>query len=90
MGRELAEGYAEAASVFDRVSAAVGRDVRKLCWDADEEALRRTENAQVALYTVGLAAWEVLKAGLPEGAVEAAAGTAWGSTRLWRRRGSCR
>ncbi len=74
MGRELAEGHAEAASVFDRVSAALGQDVRRLCWESDEETLRRTENAQVALYTVGLAAWEVLKAGLPEGAVEAAAG----------------
>ena len=74
MGRELAEGYPEAAAVFDRVSAILSQDVRKLLWESDEEALRRTENAQVALYTVGLAAWEVLRAGLPEGAVEAAAG----------------
>lgn len=74
MGRELAESYPEAAAVFDRVSAALGQDLRKLCWESDEETLRQTQNAQVALYTVGLAAWETLKAGLPEGAVEAAAG----------------
>ncbi len=74
MGRELAEGCAEAADVFDRVSTALDRDVRRLCWETDEETLRRTENAQVALYTVSLAAWSVLRAGLPTGAVEAAAG----------------
>ncbi len=74
MGRELVEEHAEAAGVFDRVSQALGQDVRALCWESDEETLRRTENAQVALYTVSLAAWETLKAGLPVGAVEAAAG----------------
>ena len=74
MGKELAEAYPEAASVFDRVSTALGRDVRKLCWETDEETLRRTENAQVALYATSLAAWETLRAMLPVGAVEAAAG----------------
>lgn len=74
MGQELAEAYPEAATVFDRVTAALGQDVRKLCWETDEETLRRTQNAQVALYTVGLAAWETLRVGLPEGSVEAAAG----------------
>ena len=74
MGKELAEGHAEAAETFDRVSAALDKDVRTLCWSSDEETLRRTENAQVALYTVSLAAWHVLKAEIPEGVVTAAAG----------------
>lgn len=74
MGKELVEAYPEAAAVFDRVSAAVGKDVRALCWESDEETLRRTENAQLALYTTSVAAWAVLKSMLPEGAVEAAAG----------------
>ena len=74
MGRELAQGHAEAAEVFDRVSAALDRDVRALCWSSDEATLRRTENAQVALYAASLAAWHVLRSELPEGAVTAAAG----------------
>lgn len=74
MGKELAEGHPEAAGVFDRVSAALERDVRALCWATDEDTLRRTENAQVALYTTSLAAWGVLRAELPEGVVTAAAG----------------
>ena len=74
MGKELAEGHAEAAETFDRVSAALDKDVRALCWSSDEDTLRRTENAQVALYTTSLAAWGVLRAELPEGVVTAAAG----------------
>jgi len=74
MGKELVEAFPEAASVFDRVTAALGQDVRKLCWELDVDTLRQTQNAQVALYTASLAAWDVLKARLPEGAVQAAAG----------------
>lgn len=40
---------------FDCVSEALGRDVRALC-NADEETLRRTENAQICLFTCGVAA----------------------------------
>lgn len=74
MGQALVEEFPEAASVFDRVSQALGQDVRKTLWETDEDTLRQTQNAQVGLYTVGLAAWEVLKARVPEGTVEAAAG----------------
>lgn len=74
MGKDLVESFPEAVAAFDRVSAALGQDVRKLCWDLDADTLRQTENAQVALFTASVAAWEVLKARLPEGAVQAAAG----------------
>lgn len=62
MGRELVEGHSAARLVFERVSAAVGLDVAALCWESDEETLRQTQNAQLALFTCGLAAWEALKA----------------------------
>ncbi len=74
MGQVLAAEYPEAAAVFERVSQALDWDVRALCWESDEETLRRTENAQVALFTVSLAAYETLRTHLPEGAIEAAAG----------------
>lgn len=74
MGQALAEAYPQAASVFDRISETLSTDIRALAWQTDEETLRQTQNAQLALYAAGLAAWETLKSMLPEGAVEAAAG----------------
>lgn len=61
MGMDLLAQFPESKSVFDRVSTAVGRDIAALCRDADDDTLRLTENAQIALYTCGLAAWEALK-----------------------------
>jgi [acyl-carrier-protein] S-malonyltransferase len=55
MGRELRDTSAGAVA-FARVSKAVGRDIAALCMEGDEETLRRTENAQIALYACGLAA----------------------------------
>ena len=65
MGRSLAEGFADAATLFSQVSDAVGIDLRALCFDSDEHTLRQTQNAQLALYTCGLAAWRVLAARVP-------------------------
>lgn len=60
MGRDLVENLPAAKVVFERVSAAIGLDMEALCWNSDEETLRQTQNAQIALYTCGLAAWEAL------------------------------
>lgn len=60
MGRELFEAEPRAADVFARVGDALGIDVATLCFDADEETLRQTENAQVALFTCGVAAFAAL------------------------------
>lgn len=65
MGRDLVEGSQAASRVFDQASEATGIDLRTLCWHTDEETLRRTENAQLALFTCGLGAYEALKEGLP-------------------------
>lgn len=61
MGVALAASFAEAQNVFEDVSEAVGRDILALCRDADEDTLRQTQNAQIALYTCGLAAWASLQ-----------------------------
>lgn len=60
MGRELHGSFDPARSVFDEVHAATGIDVAALCFESDEETLRQTQNAQLALYTCGLAAWACL------------------------------
>lgn len=55
MGRNIREASSAAREAFERVSEAVGSDVAALCNESDPETLRRTENAQIALYTCGVA-----------------------------------
>jgi len=61
MGKDLFDSFAEARDVFERVSAATSIDVQKLCFDTEEDVLRQTQNAQIALFTCSVAAWKVLK-----------------------------
>jgi [acyl-carrier-protein] S-malonyltransferase len=60
MGRELWEHHDPARKVFEEASDAVGIDLRKLCFEADEETLRHTENTQIALYVCSVAAFRCL------------------------------
>lgn len=73
MGKELAEAHREAWNVFEAVQEATGENLKELCWERSEEVLRATENAQLALFTCGVAAWKVLEARSP-GLVTAVAG----------------
>lgn len=57
MGRDFYDHDTYARQVFDEVADATGVDMAKLCFETDEETLRQTQNAQLALYTCGLAAW---------------------------------
>jgi [acyl-carrier-protein] S-malonyltransferase len=56
MGRDLFEQSAAARAVFEAVDAACGRAVSRLCFEGPDEALKRTENAQPALFAVSVAA----------------------------------
>jgi [acyl-carrier-protein] S-malonyltransferase len=60
MGQDLHDNVPEARAVFDEVSAATGLNVAKLCFESDEDTLRQTQNAQIALYTCGVAAYRAL------------------------------
>jgi [acyl-carrier-protein] S-malonyltransferase len=62
MGRSLVESQPAAKAVFQRVSDAVGVDLEQLCFESNEETLRQTQNAQLALFTCGLAAFQALEA----------------------------
>lgn len=66
MGKELDAAFPEAAAVFDEVSDTLGRSARTLCFDLDEDTLRQTENAQLALFTAGVAAYRALAARAPQ------------------------
>ncbi len=64
MGKELFEASPEARDVFQRVEKSIGIDVAKLCFESDEETLRFTQNAQIALFTTSLAAFAALESSL--------------------------
>jgi len=62
MGKELAEAYPQARSVFDAVDDALGEKLSDLIWNGTQEELTLTQNAQPALMAVSLAAMRVLEA----------------------------
>lgn len=57
MGRISSSRSRRAADLFDAASAALGRDMRRLCWESSLEELTRTENLQPALTLASLADW---------------------------------
>lgn len=65
MGQDFYEREPEARELFDRISEATGRDLKQICFELDEAELRKTENAQLALYTVGLVAFASLHRAKP-------------------------
>ncbi len=65
MGHEVYQQSDRARKVFEEVSAVLSRDVAKLCFESDEETLRRTENAQVALFTVSVATYQAIRDEIP-------------------------
>lgn len=62
MGRELVDRFLPAAEVFELCSSATGLDLHRICFELDEETLRQTQNAQIALYACGVAAFRALGA----------------------------
>jgi [acyl-carrier-protein] S-malonyltransferase len=61
MGKEIAESYSEAMKIFDLASERLGIDMRKLCFEGDEEELKKTENTQPSILTTSIALLEVLR-----------------------------
>ncbi len=62
MGRDWAEAFPEARSVFAAASSALGFDVAALCWQGPEADLQLTANTQPAILTVSVAIHSVLSA----------------------------
>jgi len=56
MGKELAEKF------LDQANAILGFDLKQLCFEGPAEELKRTEIQQPAIFTVSVAAYELLKA----------------------------
>jgi len=60
MGKGFYDQYEEARSVFERADSAIDISVSGLCFEADEDELRKTENTQPALFTASYAVFTVL------------------------------
>ncbi|WP_455872679.1 ACP S-malonyltransferase [Rhizobium yanglingense] len=62
MGKELAENFSEARSVFEEVDDALGEKLSTIMFEGPEDTLTLTANAQPALMAVSLAVVRVLQA----------------------------
>lgn len=60
MGRDLADAFPEARTVFERVDDAIGAPLSKVMWEGPEEELTLTHNTQPAIMAHTLAACAVL------------------------------
>ena len=60
MGKDMWEASAAVRELFDGATRSCGIDVPALLFEADEAELKKTENTQVAITAVNLAAWTVL------------------------------
>lgn len=62
MGKSLYDNISESKSIFDRASKVLKDiDIKSLCFEGSEEDLKKTENTQPALVTVGISIYEALK-----------------------------
>ncbi len=61
MGKNLAEKYAQARSVFEEADEVLGYNLSSIIFEGDEKELRRTEITQPAIMTTSIAVMETLK-----------------------------
>ncbi len=61
MGKELYDNFPAARQVFEQANDILGFDLKKLCFEGPEEALKITSNTQPAILTVSVACREVLR-----------------------------
>ena len=78
MGRDLAEAFPAAATVFQRADARLGYSLSGVAWDGPEAALTETRHCQPALYVHGLACLEALRSLVGPFAFHAVAGLSLG------------
>jgi [acyl-carrier-protein] S-malonyltransferase len=78
MGQDLAGEHAVVAEMLGKADATLGYALSQVMFEGPMEELTLTSRCQPALYTHGLALWEVLKARVPELEVVACAGLSLG------------
>lgn len=61
MGKSLFDSHASVKKLFEEASAAVGKNLERLCFEGPEADLARTDNVQPAITLVNLACLQVLR-----------------------------
>ena len=61
MGAELARDYPIANTIFQEADTVLGRALSRLCFEGPEDALKQTENTQLAILTCSVATLQILK-----------------------------
>ena len=61
MGKDLAEAFPEARSVFEQADEVLGTSLSRLCFEGPADELTLTHNAQPALLAHGAALWAVAR-----------------------------
>ena len=61
MGKDIVEKYPQLLPLYDNASDIIGRDLKKLCFEADEAELGKTINSQPAIMITSIAFLEAAK-----------------------------
>lgn len=61
MGKDIAEKYPELISLYDKASDIIGKDLKNICFEADEAILGETANSQPAIMITSLVCLEAAK-----------------------------
>lgn len=61
MGKDIYDKYQEAKDIYDKAEKILDIDIKKLCFDTNENELNKTENSQIAIAVTCLSVLEVLK-----------------------------
>jgi [acyl-carrier-protein] S-malonyltransferase len=62
MGKDIAEQYPQASSLFERANDILGYDLRHVCFEGPEDKLNMTTLSQPAIFVVSAALLEVIRA----------------------------
>lgn len=66
MGKEVADAFPAARSVYERADAILNFSISRLCFQGPEAELNLTVNSQPAIYVTSLAIWAAVKQTYPE------------------------
>ncbi len=70
MGKSIYENSLVAKAIYDRASSIIDVDVKHISFDGSEDTLKKTENTQPCLFTIGIALHEMLKIELDKKNIE--------------------
>ncbi len=78
MGRDWAEQFPPAKSIFERSGEILGFDLARICFEGPEAELTQTQNAQSAIFVSSWVALQLLKERKPDFTFHATAGLSLG------------